>query len=456
MRCFTRSSKKLVAVASAMLAAGSLLCNVAHADTVLKLAYGSEYVMVTPELTKKFWGDIKADFEKSHPGVTVQLVPIPGGFDDIVTKVSMSYGNPSAAPDVAQLPAQEMAQWAASGYLLPLNQYLANAAWWKDVPDAVKQESTAGKDVIGVSQGVNTSGLLYDRQVFAKAGLPADWKPKNWQDVLDAARKIKKSDPGVWPLWAITGPAGGTSALVLGAANLLMASSDPTIKDASGKWAVDTKGIREVLNFYRQASAEGLLAPSSLILNANSPALATPEMPKHHIGIALVGNYVPAAWSKSMCSPCWPDAAKSVGFAPLPTVAGGGVGYASAFGGWDVSIYKKTAHPDLAWQLVQLIVGKQHAIDGANWTGFVPAQKSYWTDKQYTELAPPYQEQFGKLLAVAKSVPADPDYPVWAHAFEAATEALVLKPTMSVDDAVRMMKSELSNQIGDDKLMAAR
>src|SRR5580698_1544663 len=352
MRCFTRSSKKLVAVASAMLTAGSLLCNVAHADTVLKLAYGSEYVMVTPELTKKFWGDIKTDFEKSHPGVTVQLVPIPGGFDDIVTKVSMSYGNPSAAPDVAQLPAQEMAQWAASGYLLPLNPYLAKAAWWKDVPDAVKQESTAGKDVIGVSQGVNTSGLLYDRQVFAKAGLPADWKPKNWQDVLDAARKIKKSDPGVWPLWAITGPAGGTSALVLGAANLLMASSDPTIKDASGKWAVDTKGIREVLNFYRQALAEGLRAPSSLILNANSPALATPEFPKHHIGIALVGNYVPAAWSKSMCSPCWPDAAKSVGFAPLPTVTGGGVGYASAFGGWDVSIYKKTAHPDLAWQLI--------------------------------------------------------------------------------------------------------
>jgi len=455
MRCFVRS-KKLAAVASAMFASSSLLCNFAHADTVLKLAYGSEYVMVTPEITTKFWGDIKTDFEKSHPGVTVQLVPIPGGFDDIVTKVSMSYGNSGAAPDVAQLPAQEMAQWAASGYLLPLNPYVAKAAWWKDVPDAVKQEGTTGKDVIGISQGVNTSGLLYDRQIFQKAGLPADWKPKNWQDIFEAARKIKKSDPNVWPLWAITGPAGGTSALVEGAANLLMASSDPAIRDASGKWAVDTKGIREVLNFYHQASVEGLLAPSSLILNANSPALATPEFPKHHIGIGLVGNYVPAAWSKSMCAPCWPEAQKFVGFAPLPTVTGSGVGYASAFGGWDLSIYKKSAHPDLAWQLVSLIVGKKYLVAGANGTGFVPPQTAYWTDKEYTELAPPYQEQFGKLLAVAKSVPADPEYPLWAHALEAATEALVLKPNMSVDDAVRMMKKELSNQLGDDKLMAAR
>ncbi|WP_321791820.1 extracellular solute-binding protein [Caballeronia sp. J97] len=456
MRCITRSNRKLVAAASAVLAAASLMCNVAKAETVLKLAYGSENVMVTTELATKFWGEIKADFEKSHPGVKVQLVPIPGGFDDIVTKVSMSYGNSSSAPDVAQLPAQEMAQWAASGYLLPLNQYVAKAPWWKDVPDAVKLEGTTGKDVIGISQGVNTSGLLYDKQVFQKAGLPADWKPKNWQDIFEAARKIKKSDPNVWPLWAITGPAGGTSALVLGAANLLMASSDPTIKDASGKWAVDTKGIREVLNFYRQASAEGLLAPSSLILNANSPALATPEYPKHHIGIGLVANYVPAAWSKSMCSPCWPEAPKFAAFTPLPTVTGGGVGYASAFGGWDLSIYKKTANPDLAWQLVDLIVSKQYVVKGANWTGFVPPQQKYWTDKEYTELAPPYQEQYGKILAISKSVPADPEYPVWAHAFEAATEALVLKPKMSVDDAVKMMKSELSNQLGDDKLMAAR
>jgi multiple sugar transport system substrate-binding protein len=454
MQRSTGCKRILAAVATAVLAATAMQSTVARADTILKLAYGSEYVMVTPELTKQFWGGIQSEFEKTHPGVKVQLMPIPGGFDDIITKVSMSYGNSGSAPDVAQLPAQEMAQWAASGYLLPLNAYVAKEAWWKEVPDAVKQESTAGKDVIGISQGVNTSGLLYDRLVFQKAGLPDDWQPKNWQDILDAARKIKKAEPGVWPIWAITGPAGGTSALVLGAANLLMASSDSTIKDSAGKWAADTKGIRDVMNFYRQASAEGLLAPASLILNANSPALATPEMPKHHIGIALVGNYVPAAWTKAICQPCWPDAPKYIGFTPLPTVAGGGT--AGAFGGWDMSIYKSTAHPDLAWQLVNLIVSKQNLINGANWTGLVPPMKSYWTDKTYTELAPPYQEQFAKLLAVSKSVPADSDYPVWAHAFEAATETLVLKPKTSVDDAVRMMKNELSNQLGADKVMAAR
>jgi multiple sugar transport system substrate-binding protein len=346
------------------------------------------------------------------------------------------------------VPAQEMAQWAASGYLMPLNKFAEKADWWKDVVNPIKAEGTVGKDLVGISQGVDTSGLLYDRQIFKSAGLPEDWKPKNWQDVLDAARKIKKSSPGVWPLWAVTGPAGGTSALVLGAANLLMASSDPTIRDTSGKWVADTKGIREVLNFYRQASAEGLLAPSSLILNANSPALATPEMPKHHIGIALVGNYVPAAWTKEMCAPCWQDAPKHIGFTPLPTVNGGGAGIASAFGGWDLSIYKKTPNPDLAWQLVNLIVSKKNLVQGANWSGWIPPTESAMADKAYTDLAPPYQDQFAKLLRVSTNVPSDPEYPIWAHAFAAATEALVLKPQMSVDESVRMMVNELNNQLG--------
>jgi hypothetical protein len=76
----------------------------ASAETVLKLAYGSEYVMVTPALAKKFWNGIKSQFESTHPGVTVKLMPIPGGFDDIVTKISMSYADSQSAPDVAQCP----------------------------------------------------------------------------------------------------------------------------------------------------------------------------------------------------------------------------------------------------------------------------------------------------------------------------------------------------------------
>jgi multiple sugar transport system substrate-binding protein len=453
MQRVTRRTGKLLAVASAAMSL-VMYSFAAQADTVIKLAFGSEYVMVTPQLTKKFWGDIASEFEKEHPGVKVQLMPIAGGFDDIVTKVSMSYGNSANAPDVAQLPAQQLAQWAVSGYLLPLDKYAAKELWWKDYPDAVKQESTYQGAVYGISQGVNTNGLIYDRDVFKKAGLPEQWQPKNWAEVLDAARKIKKSAPGVWPIWAIAGPAGGTSALVLGAANLLSASSDPTVKDSSGKWAVDTKGIREVLNFYKQASAEGLLAPSSLLLNSNSPALATPEMPKHHIGIALAGNYVPAAWSKEMSSPYWPDAARDIGFAKIPTFNGGGAGYASAFAGWGVSISKSSRNPDLAWQLINLIVRKDNMIKGANWTGLVPPAKSAWTDKAYTELAPPFQEEFAKVLDSAKSVPSDAEFPVWAHAFQAATETVILKPNTNLDDVVKSMKAEVSNQLGADKVLA--
>ena len=58
--------------------------------------------------------------------------------------------------------------------------------------------------------GTDTRGLWFSKDVFAKAGLPADWQPKTWDEVLDAARTIKEKVPGVTPINVYTGkPAGG-------------------------------------------------------------------------------------------------------------------------------------------------------------------------------------------------------------------------------------------------------
>jgi hypothetical protein len=78
---------------------------------------------------------------------------------------------------------------------------------------------------------------------------------------------------------------------VLGSANLLVTSSSPQAFNATtGKWVADSKGLREVVNFYKTASAEGLLAPPSEILDPNGPGIVGPFLPKHQIGITFGGN----------------------------------------------------------------------------------------------------------------------------------------------------------------------
>lgn len=48
----------------------------ANGKIVLKVAYGSQFVFLTPQLAIKWWGTIAREFEKTHPNVTVQYTPI--------------------------------------------------------------------------------------------------------------------------------------------------------------------------------------------------------------------------------------------------------------------------------------------------------------------------------------------------------------------------------------------
>lgn len=422
-------------------------------QTTVKVAYSADYLMSSPDLAKKWFAEIKADFEKENPDTKVELVPIQGGYDDFLTKLSLMYNNSSDAPDIAEVPAPELGQWAASDQIQPLDDMLAKTTWWSQYVEPVKKEGTVDGKVYGVSQGVNTNALLFDKTIFAKAGLPADWKPKTWKDVLDAARAIKKAAPDVWPLWALTGTAQGTQGVVLGALNLVLGSSTPEFfNEKDGTWAVDSKGIREVIDFYRTASAEGLLAPSSQILNPNGPGIVAPFLPQHKIGITLAGNYVPQIWNKVICSPCYPEGEKEIGITPLPTSEGQQPGIASAFSGWDLTLAKSSEHPDVAWKVINFMLQKKYALEVGNYAGFVPPIPAYNTEKDYVDFAPATQKTFADLLPVSRSAPANADYKVWSFALAQATETVVLKPETTVDQAIQGMKDYISNQLGSNKV----
>src|SRR5271165_6082070 len=159
----------------------------ANGKIVLKVAYGSQFVFLTPQLAIKWWGTVAHEFEMAHPNVTVQYTPIPGGYLDIVNKMSLLFRTPSTAPDVAELPAGQLGEWASSGYLMPVNKFLPSAPYWNDIPTSVQDETLIGGKYYGVNHGENTNGLGYNMPMFRKAGLPVPWHPKTWADVIAAA-----------------------------------------------------------------------------------------------------------------------------------------------------------------------------------------------------------------------------------------------------------------------------
>jgi multiple sugar transport system substrate-binding protein len=444
-----------VALAAAAIAPAALAPLAARADDqiTLKVAYASDFEPATPDLGKAWWMDVIAQFQAMHPNVKVELEPMPGGFSDSENKIALLFRSKDTSPDVVALADLNLGQWAATGYLLPMEKYLANAPWWAEFNPQLKAAETIDGKVYAVSQGVNVYGLLYDKTLFAKAGIATPWEPKTWADVLDAAKKLKPLAPAVSPLWIQTGTSQGTFGVFAGPGDFLAGSSDNTIFTKDGKWVVDSKGIREVIAFYKEAALAGVLPPSSQILDTMAEAVPPVDMPKHKIGIALAGNWFTDLWTKALSSPYWPEAPQDIGVTPLPTVNGAPPGVASMIGGWTLAIGSASKNPDLAWELINLAQSRKNMLSMDIAVALVPPLPSVAKDPEFLNVAPPFRAVFAKIADTSQIAPLDPNYSVWAQGFLTGTQAVIVDPNSSVDDAVAKMKDYVSNQLGPDAVV---
>jgi multiple sugar transport system substrate-binding protein len=418
-----------------------------NGKTVLRVAYGSTWVFLTEQLGTKWFNTVAHEFEKQHPNVTVQIIPIPGSYNDLVSKLNLLYRSPSTAPDVAELPDGQMGSWVSSGYLRPLNQYLPSAPWWNQFPQSVKNETTFNGKVYAVNQGENTNALYYNIPMFKKAGIPIPWQPKSWADILAAATKIHHALPGVWPLWLQGGNAGGTIAIQYNGGNLLQGSSTPTIYDTqTKKWVVDSPGLRETLGFYRDMAQGGLQAPVSELLNPNAVDSVPLLVSQQKMAIVVGANFYGEAWVKATCGPCWEAAPKTMGVAYFPSE--NSPTPVSAFGGWELAISSSTPYPNLAWDFIQDAQNRVNMITADNTGGWVPPAKQYWTDPLYANYAPPYQTFFAKIMPVAVDEPNTSPFTIWGTGFNNATGAIIQNPSTTVNQAIGIMKSYVTNQMG--------
>lgn len=459
MRVRARKVGLVAAAGAAFIAATAfgVATTAAASKTVITVAYGSTYVFDTNQFAAKWWQGVAEQFDAKYPNATVKLVPIPGSYNDIITKLSLLYRSPATAPDVAQLPTAQIGEWSSTGYLLPLNQYLKSASWWPNFPKAVQGEGTFGGKINAVDTGENTSGLFYNKTMFRKAGLPAAWHPKNWSDILTAAKTIKAKIPGVIPLWLAAGTGSGTNGILQGAGNLIDGSVTPTIYDAkTHKWVVDSPGLRAVLNFYRQVYSAGLGANTSDLFSPNAVTAPLSLFAKGKLAIAVGSNYYGGNWTKTINAPYWSGAQRTMGVTFIPTQNGQKPGVASTLGGWDLAVYAKSAHPQLAFDLIQVMENQNNQVNAANWAGFVPPDVKYGTAPAYADFAPPYQSFFSKVLPYATITPSQAAYTIWGQGFNEATGAIAQNPKTTVAQTIQLMKNYIIGQLGANQVETLR
>jgi multiple sugar transport system substrate-binding protein len=408
----------------------------------------------TNKLQANYLASMVKEFTKANPGTKVTLVPVTASENDYYTKIQLMMRSPSTAPDLVYEDTALINSDIAGGYLKPLDAYTAQWADWSHYADAAKGAVTGASDskVYGVPDNTDTRGIWYNKQLFAKAGISVPWQPKTWDDVLDAARKVKAKLPDVTPMNIYTGTAGGEASSMQGFEMLLYGTpaGDKSLYDASRKkWVVGSQGFKDALSFVHTVFSEKLGPSVDQALGANfGTTVGTELIPEGKLAIDIDGSWMPNNWSSSAAKP-WSEWQSVMGTAAMPTQNGQAPGKTSMSGGWAWSIPAKAGNPDLAWKFLESIQTKANSAKWNTLNATIATRTDVATDPAYLK-AVPTNEFFTELVSATHYRPGLPAYNQVSTAIQKAMES-VTTGQASADEAAATYDSDVAAAVGDDK-----
>ncbi|MFJ3101882.1 ABC transporter substrate-binding protein [Streptomyces sp. NPDC086835] len=378
----------------------------------------------------------KRQFEKENPGKKVKLVPIQAPDNDYATKAQQMMRSPKTAPDLVYEDTFRINSDIKAGYLKPLDDQLAGWDQWDQFVDTAKAAAKAedGK-TYGVPDGTDTRGLWFNKEIFAKAGLPADWEPKNWAEILDAARTVKEKVPGVVPLNVYTGKGPGEAAVMQGFEMLLYGTGeDPLYDSAARKWVTGGQGFKDALDFVGTVYKEKLGPDVSDALDPNvGTRVATEWFPEGKLAISLDGSWMGQNWINKGPKE-WPEWSEKLGQAPMPTQHGQAPGKVSMSGGWAWSIPAKAENPDLAFEFVKTLQTRQNATKWCVVGAQIAVREDVAADPRYLRSMPGI-EFFTGLVQYTHYRPALPVYPQVSTAIGEAMEQVTTGDSSAAEAA---------------------
>ncbi len=391
----------------------------------------------------------KQEFEAANQGVTVELQPIQGNDDDYGTKLALALRSPSTAPDVFYEDTFKVRSDVDADYLLKLDSHLEGWEDWDKFDDGAKAAGRADDGgTYAVPLGTDTRAIWYNRKVFEAAGITLPWQPRNWQDILDTARKIKANDPSVVPFNMYAGKGTGEGTVMQGFYELLYGTGSTLYDEETKKWVVGSAGFTDSLAFLKTLYDEGLAVTPAEALDANVWKKVFGEwFPNAKLGATVEGSYAPSFWQDGG-SYEWPGYEQDMGVAPFPTQDGGAPGAVSMSGGWTLAIGAGTKEPDLAFSFLSTAMNRDNSLAFTLDSSQIAVRSDVAEDSGY-QSANPFVRDVSELVSVTRYRPATSDYPRISAAVQEATEA-VITGARSPEQAASDYDAAVADIVGGD------
>ncbi|HWJ76984.1 MAG TPA: extracellular solute-binding protein [Niallia sp.] len=391
------------------------------------------------------------EFEKENKDIKIVLAPITASEGDYFSKVALSMQSESTAPDVVAEDTFMLNSDANAGYLLPLDNYVNNWDQWQYYTENLKSGSIAEDGKIYAVPGTSDSrGLWFNKNVFKKAGLSEDWQPKNWDEILEAAEKIKESSPDVIPLSMGVAKANGESVSMQTFEMLLYGTEDELFNSDTKKWNVNTEGIVDSLKFIDTVYNKKKFGPPlSIAINSNyGSVLFQDKFPNDQAGIILDGFWSAGNYTENGAVPI-DNVQERFGFAAMPTQNGQEPGTTTMSGGWTWAIPAKAKNHDASWKVIQALGGKEQQAARAVAQGNLTVRDDSAEVAEYKNQ--PFITEATGFLTNAHFRPANDKYPNVSVEIQNMVEA-VATGSKTPEQAAKDYAKNVTRIVGEENI----
>lgn len=439
--------KKVLVFSAAMLLIGAFTVTVFAQNKVISVEYGEPW--------KDLFESAIEEFEETT-GAQVNRILISSGID--MWQRIVSDFEAGIAADIIMVDGFMIADSVEAGYLYQLDDYVRAWRDWFEYYPTFRAMGSYKDHTYAITLETSANAILwYWKPNFKRAGIAMPWKPKDWDEVLETAERIKQRLPDVeYPLFLPMGTKWGEGATCSGIYSEIL-GADTSAGDrnrlrnySTGKWIGSSPAIERALNFYREVFWVRKLGSTEAMYASDVWGEWRRLMRAGDIGIGQGGSWEWAEFWPETERPLEEERGDFLGWAPLPGSGDPGTPPIQTIsGGWTVAMNATVKDPDLAWEFLKILNSKERLAKWLATAGKLSMRKDSAEVAKYAQND--FLMTIGNLLPFSTYRDAVAGYTTVSGYLQQAMEKVAVDGVTAAE-AMQWYKNKLIEEFGEDQV----
>ena len=387
--------------------------------------------------------------------VTVKLNQFGGEDEQLTQQLALDFST-GAGPDVSGFDGFLIPSFVQGGLLKSLEE-VAGAdvnSWegWSHISDGTRALMSYQGKPYGIALGTDARMIFVRKDLFQKAGLDAAaWQPKSWDELLDAARKIKAAAPETFPLQLNAGVSMGEATTMQGYWMALLGTGEQVTDDA-GKYIVASQGILDTLKLYKTIYVDDKLGDQRAQLLADGRNRTFANFRDGKTAMLVEGDWFYRSVTKPGAEFEVADRDNVMTWKKMPAAQPGkglrGQDFVTMSGGTGFVINPHTDAPKESWELLSFMNSQEQL------TAFQEIQPAIRIRNDVAIPNSPFLTETAEaLLPITTARPNDANYNKVSTEIQRMTESVV-SGELSPEDAMAQYKAAVIAIVGEENTVS--